>query len=266
MTWIKIDDGFPDHPKVLRLSDSAFRLHVSALCYSGRYLTDGLIPKEVVWRLGDEKAVFQLLTNALWIEIGNFYQIHDYLTYQSSKEQVEAEKQANRERVKKSQSRKTNAELMDYSALNNPFLMEPDTDTDIDTDTHNIKTSAEIAIAIPRVKSAAKAVVSIHSKLEQARKEGINAWNLTKLVEDEWDNLHSQDDVGGCIALTVWYVSELQSRKLNTSEIGRIGQMTKRFGRIALLAIDEAASKDLDDLVSYAFRVAQNLYAKKKVS
>ena len=72
--------------------------------------------------------------------------------------------------------------------------------------------------------------------------------------------------MGGCIALTVWYVSELQSRKLNTSEIGRIGQMTKRFGRIALLAIDEAASKDLDDLVSYAFRVAQNLYAKKKVS
>jgi hypothetical protein len=40
--------------------------------------------------------------------------------------------------------------------------------------------------------------------------------------------------------------------------------MTKRFGRIALLAIDEAASKDLDDLVSYAFRVAQRMYADRK--
>ena len=47
-------------------------------------------------------------------------------------------------------------------------------------------------------------------------------------------------------------------------QIGRIGQMTKRFGRISLLAIDEAASKDLDDLVSYAFRVAQRMYAEKK--
>jgi hypothetical protein len=64
--------------------------------------------------------------------------------------------------------------------------------------------------------------------------------------------------------LTAWYVSELQSRKLTSAEISRIGQMTKRFGRIALLAIDEAASKDLDDLVSYAFRVAQRMYAERK--
>jgi hypothetical protein len=84
-------------------------------------------------------------------------------------------------------------------------------------------------------------------------------------VQDEWDKLYDANDIGGAIALTVWYVSELQSRKLNTSEISRIGQMTKRFGRIGLLAIDEAASKELDDLVSYAFRVAQNLYKAKKV-
>jgi hypothetical protein len=47
-------------------------------------------------------------------------------------------------------------------------------------------------------------------------------------------------------------------------EIGRIGQMIKRFGRIALLAIDEAASKDLTDLVSYAYRVAQNMYKERQ--
>jgi hypothetical protein len=39
--------------------------------------------------------------------------------------------------------------------------------------------------------------------------------------------------------------------------------MTKRFGRISLLAIDVAASKDLDDLCTYAFRVAQKMYAEK---
>ena len=86
---------------------------------------------------------------------------------------------------------------------------------------------------------------------------------MSRLVEDEWDVLHNANDIGGCIALTAWYVSELQSRQLTQTEIARIGQMTKRFGRIALLAIDEAASKDLTDLVSYAFRIAQNLYKEK---
>ena len=116
---------------------------------------------------------------------------------------------------------------------------------------------------LPRVKSALKAVERVSTRLEEARKNGINAWNLSNLIEDEWDVLHNANDIGGCIALTAWYVSELQSRELSSSEIGRIGQMTKRFGRIALLAIDEAASKDLTDLVSYAYRVAQNLYKEK---
>jgi hypothetical protein len=116
----------------------------------------------------------------------------------------------------------------------------------------------------PRVKSASKAVERVSTRLAEARKNGVNAWNLSRLIEDEWDALHNANDIGGCIALTAWYVSELQSRELSSSDIARIGQMTKRFGRIALLAIDEAASKDLTDLVSYAFRVAQNLYKEKQ--
>jgi hypothetical protein len=57
-------------------------------------------------------------------------------------------------------------------------------------------------------------------------------------------------------------VSELQSRKLESGEIARIAQLTKRFGRLALLAIDKAASKNLDDLVSYSMVVAQDMYEK----
>ena len=41
MTWVKVDDALPEHPKVARLSDAAFRVHISALCYSARNLTDG---------------------------------------------------------------------------------------------------------------------------------------------------------------------------------------------------------------------------------
>ena len=114
------------------------------------------------------------------------------------------------------------------------------------------------------MKSARDSVTKISNKLGDARAQGVNAWNLSRLVEEEWDALHANNDIGGCIALTAWYVAELQTRKLTSAEISRIGQMIKRFGRIALLAIDEAASKDLTDLVSYAFRIAQRMYADRK--
>ena len=129
----------------------------------------------------------------------------------------------------------------------------------------NIKDNYNLPdIPLPRVKAAKEAVTNITEKLQTARQNGINAWNLSKLVEEEWDKLQTENQIGACIALTVWYVTELQSRTLSSQEISRIGQMTKRFGRISLLAIDEAASKDLNDLVSYAFRIAQRMYADRK--
>ena len=41
MTWLRIDDAMVDHPKIIGLSDGAFRLHITALCYCARHLTDG---------------------------------------------------------------------------------------------------------------------------------------------------------------------------------------------------------------------------------
>lgn len=266
MTWVKIDDGFPDHPKVVGLSDAAFRLHVTALCYAGKYLTDGVIPSNALRRLGGtDEAVSELVEAALWVpNLSDFY-IHDYLKHQSSKAQVDSTKQANAERVRRYREKHRNA-------VTNADVTYPDTDTENReqiqrSDTENTSVVVHQGTnPIPRVNSARTAVQRISDKLSTARQQGVNAWNLSRLVEDEWDDLYLQDDIGGCIALTVWYVQELQSRPLTSPEISRIGQMTKRFGRIALLAIDEAASKDLTDLPSYAFRVAQSLYKERKTN
>ena len=265
MTWVKIDDSFPNHPKVIGLSDKAFRVHISGLCYCGTYLTDGFIPMTVAGKLADENmtVIIELTDAGLWIErlVMNGFEIHDYLAHQSSKTQVKAHKEANKARAERYREKKAGVSR-DDNGISHALIMSPDTDTDTDTDTEQkINTSyGEVAVPLPRVKSAQAAVQRVSDKLGTARANGINAWNLSKLIEEEWDILHNSNDIGGCIALTAWYVSELQSRKLTTAEIGRIGQMTKRFGRIALLAIDEAASKDLTDLVSYAFRIAQNKY------
>ncbi len=51
-TYIRLHDGMPDHPKVVGLSDAAFRLYVEALCWCSKYLTDGAVPAAGMRRMG----------------------------------------------------------------------------------------------------------------------------------------------------------------------------------------------------------------------
>lgn len=263
MTWIKIDDSFPDHPKIIGLSNEAFRTHIHGLCYCGRFLTDGFIPSAALSKIGSLEAVKELVEAGLWSDEGKTggYLIYGYLDHQTSKKQVEEKRESMRERQKRYRER-----TKEDNGVTNDLVTEPEyriQNTEGRIQNTDITTKELPAI---RVKSAKLSVERISQKLGDARANGINAWNLSKLIEEEWDVLHNANDIGGCIALTAWYVQELQSRALSSSEISRIGQMTKRFGRIALLAIDEAASKDLTDLVSYAYRVAQNMYTERKAT
>ncbi len=263
MTWIKIDDSFPDHPKIIGLSNEAFRTHIHGLCYCGRFLTDGFIPSAALPKIGSLEAVRELVEAGLWSDEGTAdgFLIYGYLDHQTSKKQVEEKRESMRERQKRYRERNK-----EDNAVTNDEVTEPEyriQNTEVRIQNTDITTKELPAV---RVKSAKLSVERISQKLGDARANGVNAWNLSKLIEEEWDLLHNANDIGGCIALTAWYVQELQSRALSSSEISRIGQMTKRFGRIALLAIDEAASKDLTDLVSYAYRVAQNMYSERKAN
>lgn len=273
MGWVRIDDNFADHPKVIALSDTAFRLFITGLCYSNRQLTDGLIPYQIVnaW-VGDnpEKPSDELEDQNLWEREDKGFKIRSYEEYQPTKEKVTKKREEARERLKKYREGLKDETQMKRERNATPNPTQPNPTQIKDKDNYSLAIIEEEeedylpATQMPRVKVAKQAVENIVSKLVTARQNGINAWNLSKLVQEEWDSLHDANEIGGCIALTVWYVSELQSRKLETAEIARIGQMIKRFGRIGLLAIDEAASKNLDDLVSYAFRVAQRMYAERK--
>lgn len=274
MGWVRLDDNFADHPKVIGLSDYAFRLYIIALCYSNRQLTDGFIPYSMcnAWiSIPENKPTDELEEVGLWERVSNGFQIRSYTEYQPTRDKVNEKRDAAKERLRKFRERQENTNETQMKHMPQPNPTQPNPYPNINKkDNYSLQKIDEnemqhLPMAImPRNKMAKLAVEAIVDKLEHARRNGVNAWNLSKLVEEQWDELHIADDIAGCIALTVWYISELQSRKLESPEIGRIGQMTKRFGRISLLAIDEAASKDLDDLVSYAFRVAQRMYAEKK--
>lgn len=107
MTWIKLDDNAVDHPKVDSLSDRAFRWWVKGLSYASRFLTDGVLPP-VFWKKVPANDRKELTGNKLWDYIDPDMHIHDYLTHQSSKDDVQAEKQRNREKVAAFRERRKN--------------------------------------------------------------------------------------------------------------------------------------------------------------
>ena len=96
MGWVRLDDRFPDHPKVEAISDRAFRLHIRGLCYCSKYLTDGRVPRAVAKRLGSLKSLGELMAAALWSDEKDGYSIHDYLEYNPSKAEADARSIARR--------------------------------------------------------------------------------------------------------------------------------------------------------------------------
>ena len=95
MTWANFDDNFADHPKTLGLSDGAFRLHVSAILYCSRHLTDGFVPKVKAPRLTPNykpSHLRELLQKGLWQGAGDEYELHDYLEWNRSRESIVSER------------------------------------------------------------------------------------------------------------------------------------------------------------------------------
>jgi hypothetical protein len=139
MTWIRIDDTLPDHPKLIGLPDSAFRLYITILCYSSRYLTDGFIPSPVADRLGHAGTFGELNVAGLIQPLDGGWQISNYSEYQSTKADVEEKKAHNRERTKKwRQQKRGNANVTSEKQVGDTDVTIPHTPTHTHTHTPNI--------------------------------------------------------------------------------------------------------------------------------
>ncbi|MEL7667707.1 MAG: hypothetical protein AAGU73_05855 [Actinomycetota bacterium] len=129
MSWVRIDDGLPENEKVLALGDDYERglaLHVRGLCYCARALTDGRVPARMFRE--DRELVARLVAVGLWHEVGDHYEINDYLQYNPSRESVEKRREEWRKRQAKSR---------DVSRR------------DTDNDTHRESTSPHSPFPIP---------------------------------------------------------------------------------------------------------------------
>jgi hypothetical protein len=106
MSWLRIDDGFVEHPKILDLSDRAFRLHLAGLCYSARNLTDGVLVERSVRVLfavtsAQRKHLLELVSASVWEEGDGVWVIRDYLDYNPSAVKVKETRAAAKERMAK---------------------------------------------------------------------------------------------------------------------------------------------------------------------
>lgn len=108
MAWFKVDDGFHSHPKVLDLSPSSIGIWALMGSWSAGYLTDGCVRANIIERFGGtSQNIAELVNSGLWIDNGDgTYQFKDWDEYQPKKVDIEAEREAARERMRLVRARK----------------------------------------------------------------------------------------------------------------------------------------------------------------
>lgn len=118
MVWVKIDDGFSEHPKIAKVGAIGAWIQVQALCYSNRNLTDGFLPESIANNFGHNGTEhigiatggimggsgrplaeigqdcneidwpMIMVEAGLWEVVDGGYLIHDFLKFNPSKEQI----------------------------------------------------------------------------------------------------------------------------------------------------------------------------------
>lgn len=104
MAWFKVDDRLWSHPKWLGLPIEAKALWVSAGSYCAMHETDGEISRQtlaiVLPNSRHTRAANALVEAGLWEQENDGYRFHEWAEYQPTKAQLDAERQATKERVK----------------------------------------------------------------------------------------------------------------------------------------------------------------------
>jgi hypothetical protein len=116
MPYLLIDDGMAENPKVIGLSDKAFRLWITALVYCARNLTDGAISELAIRSLAPNcqidrplSVVKQIVEAGLFDETDAGWLVHDFLEYNPSRAEMDRKRAKTRERKRRyDQSRNAN--------------------------------------------------------------------------------------------------------------------------------------------------------------
>ncbi len=105
MPWGRLDDTLYDHPKLDALGSAKLQgvgLWTLAITWSNRWLTDGAIPTERIKKLGGSVALANRLVDAgLFDKTATGYQIHDFLEFNDSREEILAKRAQERDKKRR---------------------------------------------------------------------------------------------------------------------------------------------------------------------
>lgn len=139
--FIRLDLDYPDHPKIMMLSDAAFRAHITLLTYARKYKTDGVIGNRVANRVAsawDTDVLAELQSNdeaspsLIRLPSGDFY-LHGYEDMQETRAEIEARTSRNsRNGAKGGRPRKTQSvtESLTQSGTQKKAEIEIETETE----------------------------------------------------------------------------------------------------------------------------------------
>lgn len=94
MSFLLLDDGFAEHPKLRALDDASFRAHVRALLYCKAHQTDLFLPDAEAVDLAGRRVTRKLVTAGLWRPIAGGYAVSDFLVKTYTAAQIEARRKA----------------------------------------------------------------------------------------------------------------------------------------------------------------------------
>lgn len=87
--FAKLAHGFANDPKIVGLSNEAFRAYIELLLYSCQNMTDGFLDERIVRRMGWSEVTNELTTNDLepsLLRVEGGYQIHAFADWQMTTE------------------------------------------------------------------------------------------------------------------------------------------------------------------------------------
>lgn len=147
--FFKLHNGMPEHPKVIGLSDEAFRALVTLWCWCHRNQTDGRVASAVAVRIAGATAVAELLASGMLEQVDEGYYLHDYLEHQESKAEIEssrAQKRNSGSEGGKAAARKRLEQQALQHSLQQPLQQngsEPVADKDQDQDEERTSANAD---------------------------------------------------------------------------------------------------------------------------
>jgi len=95
VTWVKLDDRYAHHPKILAAGPLAMALDIAGMCYAAGHETDGHIPQVTLPLLApflsparQRDAAAKLVEVGRWEPVDDGWRIHDFLDYNPTASRV----------------------------------------------------------------------------------------------------------------------------------------------------------------------------------